>query len=249
MLQQQAANQAQENPEKKGGDPSFESTIVGDNEALFDQFTPGMYANPIRILESQPTASSVSFQVNTDRLLDIYYENFWPAVPVTLPLHYLTLRRLDGNHCMENVILVLQWIGSIYAPWTPSEPYYTAACQALKKSEFPRNPWSVQALMLLSIAEYHWDLRPESRKTADTAIELALELQMNSKEFAQAYGEGNPVLEESWRRTYYFLPLLDQHLAVVVNSPFFTLRDVPNHVDLPCDDEYYETGVSSNISC
>lgn len=197
----------------------------------------------INMVESRLAASSgMVFQVSGDRLLDLYYENFHPAFPITLPLHYFNQRKVIENHGMENLLLVLQWIGSIYAPWTSCEPYYEAARQALSSSALPRAPWSIQALLLFSVAQHHRDMRPESRQTADVAIELALELQMNSKEFARAYGEANPVLEESWRRTYYFLTLLDQHLAVVVNSPVFALRDIPNHVDLPCDDEYFESG-------
>ena len=38
------------------------------------------------------------------------------------------------------------------------------------------------------------------------------------------------------------LNVADQHLAIVSNSPLYALANVPNNVDLPCDDEYYETG-------
>jgi nicotinate-nucleotide pyrophosphorylase (carboxylating) len=99
--------------------------------------------------------------------------------------------------------------------------------------------------MIFAIAQHSSDLKLEARITMDAAIAVALELGINSREFAEHNGEGNPVLEESWRRTYYFLHLTDQHFAVVVNSPFFAMRDIPTIVDLPCDDEYYELGVST----
>ncbi|KAL5380780.1 hypothetical protein DPSP01_007581 [Paraphaeosphaeria sporulosa] len=69
-----------------------------------------------------------------------------------------------------------------------------------------------------------------------------MELCMNTKEFAVAYGEGSPVLEESWRRTYHFLALTDQHFSIIVNNPMCALMNVPNLADLPCDDEFYESG-------
>ncbi|CAN9314416.1 unnamed protein product [Alternaria alternata] len=65
---------------------------------------------------------------------------------------------------------------------------------------------------------------------------------MNERDFARAYGENDSVLEECWRRTYYILYIVDQHLAVVTNTPFYSLLLIPNTVDLPCDDEYFESG-------
>jgi hypothetical protein len=68
---------------------------------------------------------------------------------------------------------------------------------------------------------------------------------MNNQGFAREYGGGDPVLEESYRRSWYFLHLSDQHYAVISSSPLYTLRDVEVTVDLPCDDEQYESGVSN----
>jgi hypothetical protein len=50
------------------------------------------------------------------------------------------------------------------------------------------------------------------------------------------------VLEESWRRTYYMLHVTEQHFAIQSMSPIHTLTAVSNKVDLPCDDEYFESG-------
>ncbi|KAF2869159.1 hypothetical protein BDV95DRAFT_609393 [Massariosphaeria phaeospora] len=184
----------------------------------------------------------MAFQVSTDRLLNLFYENFWPGLPATLPLHYLCQRKMNDKHGLEDLLLVMQWIGSVYAAWTPSEPHYETALRALSRPILPRSPFTVQALMFFSVAQYHWDLRLESRLTLDAAIDMALELQMNTRAFASTYGEWNPVLEESWRRTWYVLKLIDQHLAVVVNNPTFALRDIPESVDLPCEDVHYESG-------
>jgi hypothetical protein len=151
---------------------------------------------------------------------------------------------MNENHGLQDLILVLQWIGSLYAPWTTSEQYYEKANQALRSPTLPRNCFSVQALMIFALAQHNSDLKLEARMTLDAAIVVALELGINSKEFAEHNGQGSPVLEESWRRTYYFLHLTDQHFAVAVNNPFFAMRDIPPLVDLPCDDEYYELGVS-----
>ncbi|KAJ4300685.1 hypothetical protein N0V90_002773 [Kalmusia sp. IMI 367209] len=201
-----------------------------------------MTLDPIRFQDIGMASSQLAFQVSTERLLDIYYENYWPACPVPLPLHHLKQRRLTPNHGMDNLLLVLQWIGSIFAPWTVPGSHYETARRALESPMLPRTPWSVQALMLFAAAQRHCNLPRESRQTLNTTIAIALELQMNTREFAVSYGEGDSVVEESWRRTYYFLVLSDQHFSIVVNNPVYTLMSVPNLVELPCDDEYYEAG-------
>ncbi|KAF2443935.1 nicotinate-nucleotide diphosphorylase [Karstenula rhodostoma CBS 690.94] len=184
----------------------------------------------------------MTFQINTERLLDVYYENYWAAYPFPLPMRHLNQRRLNNNHGMENLLLVLQYVGSIFAPWTQSELHYEVAEKALGPENLPRTPWNVQALMILATAQLHTDRMRESRRSLDTATSIALELCMNTKEFAVVYGEGSPVLEESWRRTYHFLVLTDQHFSIIVNNPMCALMDVPNLADLPCDDEFYESG-------
>ncbi|KAH8724608.1 Quinolinate phosphoribosyl transferase [Phaeosphaeriaceae sp. PMI808] len=191
---------------------------------------------------AQFSDQSPAFKVSIDRLLELYFENFSPAFPIVLPFHYLQQRRLNENHGLNELVLVLKYIGSIYAPWTPSEPYLKEASQSLDSPTLAHTPFNIQALMLFAIAQYHSNFKNEGRARLNLAITIAIELRMNQKGFAQAYGESDPVLEESWRRTYYMLHVADQHFAIVSNSPMYTLANVPNNVDLPCDDEYYESG-------
>ena len=190
------------------------------------------------------TSSQVTFSINTERLIDIYYEFHWPSCPVTLPQHYLDKRRTDKAHDMDALLVVLQYIGSVFAPWASSEQYHDLAWRSLSSVALPRTPWSCQALLLLGTAQYHTGQAHDGRKALDMAVSIALELGMNTKEFAVVFGEGNMVLEESWRRTWYFLTLTDQHFSVIVNNPLYALMNVPSLVDLPCDDECYESGVS-----
>jgi hypothetical protein len=196
----------------------------------------------IQITEALPFSGCLAFQVNNDRLLELYFENFWPSYPIVLPLHYLQQRRMKDNHGMEELLSVLHYIGSIYAPWTSSEPYFQTVLQALNLATLAHNPFNVQALMLLAIARYHTNSKQEGQTRLNMAIAIALELRMNQRDFAQAYGEMDIVLEESWRRTYYMLNIADQHFAIISNLPIYTLANFPNMVDLPCDDESYLSG-------
>ncbi|KAF2828271.1 hypothetical protein CC86DRAFT_439329 [Ophiobolus disseminans] len=183
----------------------------------------------------------MAIQVSGDRLLDLYYANSWPPFPTTLP-HRRLRARLQSNpeHGLGPLLAVLQWYGAIYASWTSSDPYYEAALQALQQPA--TSPFNVQALMLFAVAQHQCDKRESSRGTMDLAVSMALQLHMNEKDFARAYGEGDVVLEESWRRTYYFLYNFDQEFAIITRGLGFVTMDVPIMVDLPCDDEAYESG-------
>lgn len=207
-------------------------------QGSFDDADGNQATDTTRISDTQ-----IAFQASEHRLLELFFENFWPSFPVVIPIHFLQVRRLNRTHGMSALLPVLCWIGSIYTPCMPSEPYFQAAIAAVGISSLEQTAFNVQALMLYAVALYHSDIRREARNKLDQAIAMAVELRMNEKEFARAYGEGNPVLEEAWRRTFYILRLSDQNFAIVNNIPIYTLLTVPNRVDLPCDDEYFESGV------
>jgi nicotinate-nucleotide pyrophosphorylase (carboxylating) len=194
-------------------------------------------------------SGTLSFQINDDRLLELYYEYFWSAFPFVLPQQFLLARKTLENHGMGELSLVLEWIGSMYASWCPSDPYYQAALEAVSSPNLPRTPFNVQAVLLFAIAQHHQGMQQTSRKTLDLAILIALELDMHKRDFARLWGEGNPMLEEAWRRTWYMLAISDQHFAIVMNTPIYQLADMPSDVYMPCDDEYYLTGVSKVVSC
>lgn len=194
-------------------------------------------------IETQYLNSDLAFHVGSDRLLELYFENFWPSLPIIPPLHYLQWRQSRDGHGMETLLVVLQYVGAIYAPWQHPGPYRKTAMQALNSPFLAHTPFNVQALLLFAIAEYHSGCKSEGQILLNLAVKIALELHMNDQAFAQAYGEGSPVLEESWRRTYYFLVIADQNFAVFSNTPIYTSANVSNTVDLPCDDEHFNSGL------
>ena len=72
------------------------------------------------------------------------------------------------------------------------------------------------------------------------AIDLAMKLDMNSKNFAASYGMNNPVIEESWRRTWWDLYMIDGILASLNSVQHtFRLQHVQSNVPLPCEDNHY----------
>lgn len=244
-LQQEAEQAKQKEKETISTDEgSLHTTPISSTQGD-DVLYSGHSLNQLRIRDRDLSPSDVlSFQVDDDRLLELYYEYFWSAFPIVLPQQFFQARKSLQNHGLGELSLVLEWIGSLYASWCPSEPYYQAALEAISSPSLPRTPFNVQAIMLFAIAQHHQDMRPESRKTLDLAILIALELDMHKRDFARSWGEGNPVLEEAWRRTWYILTISDQHFAIVMNTPIYQLATVPCDALLPCDDEFYITGVS-----
>lgn len=194
-------------------------------------------------LTDVPTSSNqLMFSVSSSRLLDIYYEFFHNAHPFVLPRHFISQRSPASSPILEALLAVMQFIGAIYAPWTTSDIYRTRAEKALFGSMLEETGFHVQALLLYSIAQHYSDRWLQAHKALDAATRMALCIGMNFQEFASRYGEGNPVLEESWRRTYWMLFITDQHFAIVRNSIDYTLRDVITTVELPCEESEYQSG-------
>jgi hypothetical protein len=249
QAEERAAPDEVQNQSQNGGRDALEATFEqGTGLCLAEAFSSSDSAtatpntDPFRVEMGLPETSP-TFQVSADRLLELYFDNFWPCFPFVLPLHHLQRRRITRNHGMEELLLVLQYVGSIYAPWTSSEQYLKAALQALSLPSLAHTPFIVQALMILAIAQFHSNLKYEGQTWLNLAVSIALGLDMNRREFAHTFGECQPVLEESWRRTYYMLNVCDQHFAIVSNSPVYSLSDIPNEADLPCDDEHFESGL------
>lgn len=248
-LQKEAEQAKQNSKESASADDASTHTTPMSSSQGDENLYSGLSSMPslrdLRIPDHGPSSSgTLSFQVSDDRLTELFYEYFWPAFPIVLPQQFFQSRKMVESHGLEELSLVLEWIGSLYASYCPSESYYQAALEAISSPLLPRTPFNVQAAMLFAIAQHHQDMRPESRTTLDFAILLALELDMHKRDFARLWGESNPVLEESWRRTWYILTFTDQHFAIVMNSPIYQLANMPSDVDLPCDDEFYIAGVS-----
>lgn len=108
------------------------------------------------------------------------------------------------------------------------------------------SPFQVQSRLLLSIALY-WGADPaEARTLLNSAVGLAVDLGMNKAEFATtacAAGD-DPVLGESWRRTWWQLLILDACIAATDRVLVFWVSTIENTVGLPCEEDEYESMAS-----
>jgi hypothetical protein len=113
----------------------------------------------------------------------------------------------------------MQYIGSLYASDISSTELRAAAMSQIDMPNLPPNGFTVQMLLMTAIAT-HCDAEFEQgRAILDRAIYLALEIRMNSRAFATM--ERDPVLSESWRRTFWGLYVTDAFLATMKRAPTF----------------------------
>ncbi|KAJ8066195.1 hypothetical protein OCU04_005281 [Sclerotinia nivalis] len=178
--------------------------------------------------------------VDPRRLIDLYYNFFHKAHPYVIPKHHFLNRLKSDPDSLNNLLPVMQYIGSLYAPDLPSAEFRAIALSQLDLPSLPQNGFSVQALLLLAIAIHAEDERGKARAILDRNICMALEIGMNHRTFAGL--ERDLVLAESWRRTYWELYVLDGVFSGIACASSFILSAVEAHVDLPCEDHEYESG-------
>ncbi|TGO24904.1 hypothetical protein BPAE_0092g00230 [Botrytis paeoniae] len=198
------------------------------------------------VSDASPSPSSSSSRLNSvkpmdsKRLIDLYYTFFHKAHPYIMPkLQFLSRLESDPDS-LNNLMSVMQYIGSLYAPDLPSAEFRAIAVSQLDLVNLPQTGFSVQTLLLLAIAVHAEDERQEARAILDRNICMALELGMNHRAFAEM--ERDPVLAESWRRTFWGLYVLDGVFSGIARASSFILSAIETHVDLPCEDYEYESG-------
>jgi hypothetical protein len=151
----------------------------------------------------------------------------------------------EGIPGIELLVLVMQYIGSLFAPKIASAPLEVQVKTRIAEQQSYTSGFEVQALILYSIAVYWNDETQRARELLDDAIRKALALGMNLKRFANENSRGDPVLAESWRRTWWQLYLTDGHFTSTDRAIIFATsqRNVTASVDLPCDEVDYNLGV------
>jgi len=202
---------------------------------------------------SQETfASSIIEPCNTltdDPLIVSYYKNFHSLHPFSLPLHHL-VKLCDNPSSSFNfaaIAPVMRLIGNLYENSEWSNPLQTEIESLI--SEVPTSdPIQVQCRLLYSMALFWSTNTIKAKEEIDTATSVAVELGMHKREFVDAY-TGDVVLMESWRRTWWMLYIVDAYYAGTLGTMNLKAFHVEATVDLPCEEDEYESGVSvSSIS-
>ncbi|KAL3953726.1 hypothetical protein ACCO45_011682 [Purpureocillium lilacinum] len=222
------------------------------------QYTPGpsgmqLYKSYCSVNGIDPVAFAVSHhnvgqpipvKSVPERCLDAYYHYFFGSHPFVLPREHLL--RLSKSGVMEVVLAAIRWVGSIFIDVGPAvrESLFEEAYRLIYDPSTPRDGFMVQAMMLLIVGLDGCCKQEKARAILSDVERLALEIDLNTRPFATLHGQGIPVLEESWRRTWWDLFIIDGMIAGVHRVTNFLLFDVPADVALPCEEHQY---LSSNI--
>lgn len=208
-----------------------------DNMLAVQDFDPAleslMYLEDVSTVDEPHTQS-----------LDGYYAHFHQGHPFVLPQPQLELQMAMNPNSVSSLLSVMRFIGSLYISDPHAPEYRHQADQAIfSEGPLPRNGFSVQFLLLFAIA-LEWSTETDTAlQVLNTAKEIALEIGLHQRDFASRCGQGNPVMEESWRRTWWELYVIDAFFAGIRSLPTFSLWKLDFGVDLPCEEQHYTSGV------
>lgn len=182
-----------------------------------------------------PESSSVALG-GDGYLVDVYYSNFHPAHPILPPLRMLY--SYSPPHYLD---LVIKFIGAHFTPAASPEVYRPTVVLATVDQE--PCPEKVQALLLLTIVLHSRNERQEAGTLLAQAMDLAYELGMHRRSFAETRAEEDLIRQESFRRTWWELFVIEGMLTALGVRASFTASTIPLEVPLPCEERIYQEGL------
>ncbi|PYH43349.1 Zn(II)2Cys6 transcription factor [Aspergillus saccharolyticus JOP 1030-1] len=149
--------------------------------------------------------------ITHDAMIQLYYHHFHRSHPVLLPRR--ALASSVAQHVPDFIPHIMRYIGSHYtATPTLKDGYYQPAYTALTAT---KDGFHVQGLLLLSILEHSHGREEAARRLLREAIQVAYSIGMHTQGFARENSRGYPVLEESWRRTWWELYVTEGLMAAM----------------------------------
>ncbi|KAH8709893.1 hypothetical protein HC256_009800 [Beauveria bassiana] len=179
--------------------------------------------------------------VSFERCISSYYYHFHPSHPLVLPQKHLLPRVKE--EAVQPLLAVMHWVGSKYiAPEMDQQPLLDIARLSVDEAQTKRaNGFTVQALTVLLVALDGTGYPQQAVELLTRTKQMALSLGMNYSQFITESKTRSGVLDESWRRTWWELYVLDGMFAGAHRATTFSLFDVPTDVGLPCEEDDYET--------
>lgn len=182
-------------------------------------------------------------QTTSNNVLDSYYEYFHNSHPFVLPHQHLQTRLVTDPASLEYLLPVMEYLGAVYTSGANKDRFKILAQEKLNNTNLPATGFSIQALMLFSLALHCSDEYETAEIYLDKAIDIALSLNMQCEDFTWQHGEYDPVLAESWRRTWWTLYCIDALFAAISHYSSHRLQIIAADMKLPCEDTEYESGV------
>lgn len=191
------------------------------------------------LLQDIISSELVPSESDGNRNIELYYDCFHPSHPFSLPKKALQLRRrTDRTPAFQALVRVMELIGSSYGE---RNTWHGDLSTIILDST--ANGFAVQTLLLMTMAKSMHVEQAAADELLKRTIEAAVELGMHKRTFANVQQQTDPVLAESWRRTWWMIYLTDANFAVIRRDFTTTLSDVDQEVDLPCEDDDYDSRV------
>ncbi|GLB12206.1 hypothetical protein AtubIFM57258_009486 [Aspergillus tubingensis] len=208
------------------------SSLPSGSPALTDN-SGSSHSQTVGVTNSPMTPDSISTIAGDGYLIDIFYTYFHPSHPV-LPPH----RVLYRNHVPAFLEHVIKFIGTHFTPAANSENYRPTVMSSVMDQEGSIE--KLQALVLLAIVLHSRNERQKAGECVTTAVNLAFELGLNKRDAAPQLSYGDPVREESLRRTWWELFIIEGMLTALGVQPAFRCNSGPLEVPLPCEERIYQ---------
>lgn len=155
--------------------------------------------------------------------------------------------KTDRNQ-VQGLLTVMDFIGSTFTTEGQSDSLRERAVSTMSVPSLPKTAFTVQALLILSVGVHCCTDFQLARNTLDRAIDIAMEIGMHLQSFAVANGNGDAVMEESWRRTFWGMFVVEGTIEAIRKTYSFKLWHLHADVGLPCEELEYRTEVSTMYS-
>ena len=177
-----------------------------------------------------------SAEAGADALIDMYYSKFNGGHPFLVPRKLL---RMKPTLYPPYLKTTMQFVASHFL-LGHTQGSLRIAAESILSAQIAENGHKVQGLMLFGMSLFARFEQDSALTVFNRAIDLALSLGMNSKNFALNHGVGNPIIEESWRRTWWELYMVDGILASLNSvQHVFRLQNIQTDVPLPGEEINY----------
>lgn len=175
-----------------------------------------------------------------DRCLDAFYHFFFPGHPFVLPRPVLLSVAKETTTDITHLMAAMRYVGSLYIDAGPTRSrLLDEAIRLAYRPNCPKDGFLVQTLMMLIIGLDGNCEQEQARQHLAKCETISVEIGLNQRTFATIHGRGDPVFEESWRRTWWDLFVIDGMVAGVHRMTNFLLFDIPANVALPCEEHQY----------
>ncbi|KAH8723259.1 hypothetical protein GQ44DRAFT_710863 [Phaeosphaeriaceae sp. PMI808] len=178
--------------------------------------------------------------VGPETAVQSFYHYFYNSHPFCLPQPRLV--ELFNDRQAPLLEIAVQFIGSSFLPSMPADMYMEALNRHINSGNYPRDAFSVQALLLFAIGLHAHNEVPRAAQVFIIAQALTLDIGLHRMEFSIVHGGGDPQLEESWRRTWWSMFTVNGMMTAVNPGVQFKLKDVITDVLLPCENDQYFSG-------